>query len=242
MILLRSLIYYIALATTVTVFGILVMVLSWFLPVDRLDRLSNQWGRLNLWLQKVICGLDFDITGLDLIPSQGPCIIMAKHQSAWETLALRGLLPPMQSWVLKKELMQIPVFGQAVSSVKPIPIDRKAGRKAVLQVVSEGVARLKEGRIVIVFPEGTRTAPGERKKYGMGGGLLAERSGVDVVPIAHNAGVYWARRGVKKYPGTIQVVVGPAIRSEGRKAAEIMAEVEDWIETKQETLPLKRKK
>lgn len=234
---LRSSIYYVALAVTVFLFGILLLLLGWRLPVERLDRLSTQWGRVNLWLLKLICGLDFEIRGAEHLPADGPCIVMAKHQSAWETLALRGILPPMQSWVLKQELMKIPVFGSAMRRVKPIPIDRKAGRRAVLQVVREGVERLEEKRIVIIFPEGTRTSPGERKKYGLGGGLLAERSGIDVIPIAHNAGVYWARRGVKKHPGTIQVVVGKPIPSKGRKAAEIMGDVENWIENTLQTMP-----
>ena len=90
---------------------------------------------------------------------------------------------------------------------------------------------------MIIFPEGTRTDPGQRKKYGVGGGVLAERSGVPVIPVAHNAGVFWRRRGVKKYPGTIQVIIGPAIPSRGKKASQIMREVEDWIEARQDELP-----
>ena len=104
-------------------------------------------------------------------------------------------------------------------------------------MVEFGLRRLAEGRYVIIFPEGTRTAPGQRKKYGVGGGLLAQRSGVPVIPIAHNAGVFWRRRGVKKYPGTIRVVIGPEIASRGRKASEIMQDVENWIENKQAELP-----
>lgn len=210
MILLRSLVYFVAMVVTVVVFGLLIALLGWMLPGEFSDRMATAWGRVNLALQRWICGLDYRIEGAEHLPD-GPCIIMAKHQSTWETIALRGILRPQQSWVLKQELMRIPIFGWGLRFARSIPIDRSAGRKAVFKVVEEGKARLDEGRYVIIFPEGTRTAPGERKKYGMGGGVLAERTGANVIPLAHNAGVYWRRRGVKKYPGTIQVRIGPPI-------------------------------
>jgi len=239
MILLRSLIYFGAMVISVLVFGLLIALLGGLLPGGFSDRMATRWGRVNLWLQRAICGLHYEIAGMENIPA-GPCIVMSKHQSTWETIALRGLLRPDQSWVLKQELMRIPVFGWALRFAKSIPIDRTAGRRAVLKVVESGRARLAEGRCVVIFPEGTRTAPGTRRKYGMGGGVLAERSGAPVIPIAHNAGVFWRRRGVKKYPGTIRVVIGPAIESNGRKASEIMRDVESWIEATQERLPLER--
>ncbi len=236
MILLRSLLYFAALVVSVVVFGLLIALFGWFLPSSYADSMSNAWGMTNLWLLKWICGLSYRIKGEEYLPDGGS-IIMAKHQSTWETIALRGILPPAQSWILKQELMQIPLFGLGLKFAKSIAIDRSAGRKAAIKVVTEGVERLNEGRNVIIFPEGTRTAPGERKKYSIGGGLLAERSGAAVVPIAHNAGNFWRRRDVKKYPGTIDVVVGAPIESDGKKASEIMREVEDWIENTLETLP-----
>jgi 1-acyl-sn-glycerol-3-phosphate acyltransferase len=138
--------------------------------------------------------------------------------------------------------MRLPIFGWGLRFAKSIPIDRSAGRRSVLKVVEQGKQRLDEGRYVMIFPEGTRTAPGERRKYGVGGGVLAERTGAKVIPIAHNAGVFWRRRGVKKFPGTIQVVIGPAIESHGRKAVEIMRDVEEWIEARQAELPLSKDK
>ena len=181
-------------------------------------------------------GLKIQIEGAEKLPQQG-AIIMSKHQSTWETISLRGLLAPHQSWVLKQELLNIPIFGWALRFSKAIPIDRSAGRRAVIKVVKDGTARLQEGRLVVIFPEGTRTAPGERKKYGMGGAMLAERSGAPVTPVAHNAGVFWRRRGVKKYPGTIQVRVGEPIPTQGRKAADIMQDVENWVEGEMEKIP-----
>ena len=237
MTLLRSLIYFAAMVVTVIVFGLTVALLGRFVRGDFSDIVSTNWGRFNLWLQKIICGLDYEIEGLDRLPD-GACIIMSKHQSTWETIGLRGIFKPQQSWVLKQELMRIPIFGWALGFAKSIPIDRSAGRRAVMDVVKLGTERLAEGRYVIIFPEGTRTAPGERRKYGMGGGILAQRSGAPVVPVAHNAGVFWRRRGVKKYPGTIRVVIGDPIPSAGRKAADITREVEDWIESRQQELPI----
>jgi 1-acyl-sn-glycerol-3-phosphate acyltransferase len=183
-----------------------------------------------------LCNLDVNIEGWENIPQQGAGIIMSKHQSTWETISLRGLFPIHQSWILKKELMQIPIFGWALHFTRSIPIDRSAGRKALKMVVEDGLKRLEQGRLIVVFPEGTRTAPGERRKYSAGGAMLAEKSGLPVIPIAHNAGVYWKRRGVKKYPGVIQVRVGNPIPTEGRKASAIMKDVEDWIEGQMETL------
>ncbi|MCB1775238.1 MAG: 1-acyl-sn-glycerol-3-phosphate acyltransferase [Gammaproteobacteria bacterium] len=240
MILLRSLVYFVLMSLTILVYGLAAAVFGSFLPGSSVDRITTQWGRVNLWLQHWICGLRYRIEGEQNLPRLGPAVVMSKHQSAWETIALRGILRPDQSWVLKQELMRIPFFGWGLKFVKSIPIDRSAGRRSVVKVVEYGKRYLGEGRLVIIFPEGTRTAPGTRKKYGVGGGVLAERSGVDVIPIAHNAGVFWRRRGVKKYPGEIQVIVGAPISTQGKKAVEIMREVEDWIESQQEKLPLER--
>ena len=236
MILLRSLIYFVAMVFSILLFGLYIGIAGTWLSQHAADRVGVRWARLNLQLQRIICGLGYQIEGAENLPS-GSAIVMAKHQSAWETIALRGLLRADQSWVLKQELMRIPLFGRGLALTKSIPIDRSAGRRAVIKVVREGTARLEEGRIVVIFPEGTRTAPGERRKYGVGGGVLAERSGVAVIPIAHNAGVFWRRRGVKKFPGTVQLVVGPPIPAAGRKAADIMRDVETWIETTQSRLP-----
>jgi 1-acyl-sn-glycerol-3-phosphate acyltransferase len=236
MVLLRSQVYFVLMAVTVLLFGLPMALLGWLMPMSWRHALGNAWGLTNLWLLKSVCALTYEIKGLEHIPPGG-AVIMSKHQSTWETIALRGLLPKTQAWVLKRELMWIPVFGWAMAVVHPIAIDRKAGRKAIKQVIDQGKARLAEGRNVIVFPEGTRTAPGQHHRYGIGGGLLAEKAGAPVIPIAHNAGVFWARRGLRKYPGTIQVVIGEAIPTEGKSASQIMAEVEAWIEGVQAQLP-----
>lgn len=238
MILIRSLIYFLLMSLTVVTHGLAIIVLHRFVPVETSDRIATHWGRVNIWLQRVICGLRINIVGAENLPERST-IIMAKHQSTWETISLRGLLMPHQSWILKKELLSIPIFGKALIACRAIAIDRKAGRKAVITVLKEGKKALEDGRLVVIFPEGTRTAPGQHRKYGIGGAILAEKTGYPIVPIAHNAGVYWKRRGVKKYPGTIEVRVGRPMETRGKDAATIIAEVENWIEGELEKLPNK---
>ncbi len=240
MILIRSLLHFVAMVGTILFFGLAMSTVGLLFPLEIRDRWGNAWGQTNLWLMKRILGLDYRIVGSENLPQEA-AIVMSKHQSAWETIALRGILKPEQSWVLKRELMWIPIFGWALASVPNIAINRKAGRKAVKQIVERGTWALQKGRLIVIFPEGTRTRPGERHKYGIGGGLLAEKSGYPVVPIAHNAGLFWPKRSLLKYPGTITVVVGETIDSHGKKASEITREVEAWIESTMEKIPSSRK-
>jgi len=189
-----------------------------------------------LWLLKVICRLEYRVEGLEQIPARAS-IILAKHQSAWETIFLRAILPLEQTWVLKRELTGIPFFGWALSLFDPIAIDRSAGRAAIKQLLLDGEKWLDAGRWIVIFPEGTRVKPGSKHRYGIGGAILAERSGAPVVPIAHNAGVFWGRRSLIKLPGVIDVVVGAPIYTESQKAPKINAEVEAWIEATVGRLP-----
>jgi 1-acyl-sn-glycerol-3-phosphate acyltransferase len=191
----------------------------------------RQWPRFVVFMAEVLCGIKYEVEGKENIPD-GAVIIMSKHQSTWETLALQVIFQSPQTWVLKKELKWVPVFGFGVWLLETIAIDRKAGSSAVKQIIKEGSERLNRGISVVVFPEGTRVDPGKKGKYGIGGAVLASKSGFPVVPIAHNAGDFWKRRAIIKYPGTIQVVVGPVIESKGKKMSEINRETEEWIETK----------
>lgn len=236
MLFIRSLLFFIFMLLSTLLFGLTLALIGWLIPLAWRQGVANYWGATNMWLLKVICNLSHEIEGSENLP-QGPAIVMAKHQSAWETMSLRHIIRKEQAWVLKHELMWLPVFGWALATVKPIAIDRKAGRKAVKQIIEQGTEKLKQGMTVMIFPEGTRTAPGTRKKYGIGGALLAEKSGYPVIPVAHNAGVYWKRRGIIKYPGTIKMLVGQPIEVQGKTAAEITREVEDWIETRVAQLP-----
>ena len=236
---LRSVLYFITLALGILVYGLPLALFGWAMPLSLRNRIGNSWGDSNLFFLRVLCGLHYRVRGGENLPQEA-VIVMAKHQSAWETIALRSIVRGTQSWVLKRELMWIPVFGWAMRVMSPIAIDRKAGRKAISQLVHEGKRLLDAGHKIIIFPEGTRTAPGETGKYNIGGALLAEHSGRAVIPVAHNAGLFWPRRSINKYPGTIDVVIGPAIQSEGRKAKEIIADVENWIESVVTTLPASR--
>src|SRR3569833_2900547 len=167
------------------------------------------------------------VEGREHLPA-GAAIVLAKHQSAFETLAFQRIFPP-QVWLLKRELLWVPFFGWGLAKQKPIAGDRKATRKALQQLLTIGGARLEHGRWVVIFPEGTRTAPGKKGRYAPGGAMLAARSGYPVVPVAHNAGEFWPRRGFIKRPGTIRIVIGPVIDSRGRSAQEINALAEVWF-------------
>lgn len=191
-------------------------------------RISRLWAQFVLWLAKVCCGLDYEIEGLQYFENVDTAIVLSKHQSAWETIAFRHILP-MHSVLLKRSLLWLPFWGWAMATLKPIAIDRKNQRAALRKLLGQGTAYLNQGLWVVIFPEGTRTAPGEAKKFNAGGAMLAQQSGYPVIPIVHNAGVYWPRYSFLKYPGTIKVKIGPMIAGKGRKAQEINAEAEAWI-------------
>jgi len=177
---------------------------------------------------RLLCGLDYTVEGLEHIPA-GNHISYWRHSSAWETIAQVVLFPP-QAWVLKREILWIPFVGWATRLMKPIAIDRNARSAAVNQVVTQGRERLAEGIWVLVFPEGTRVAVGERRRYGMSGALLATQTGAKIVPVAHNAGRFWARRGLLKKRGTIKVVIGPPIETLGRDPREVNEDARTWID------------
>lgn len=204
------------------------IILSAIFPFSVRYWLANLWIKGLFWVLEVTCGLTYEVHGLENIPKDQACIILSKHQSAWETVALRLFLPP-QTALLKKSLLWIPVGGWALATLKPIAIDRENQREALKSLIEQGTARLKEGLFVVIFPEGTRAAPGENKKFNAGGAMLAQKSGYPVIPLAHNAGEFWPRYSFLKYPGTIQVKIGPVIATEGRKAKDINAEAEAWI-------------
>jgi 1-acyl-sn-glycerol-3-phosphate acyltransferase len=233
---LRSAIFLGLLGLAVLLYGIPISLLGRFFPGVWRDMLARSWARSVLGLLKLTCGLGYRVDGLEHLPPE-PAIVLCKHQSAWETIALRAILPLPQTWVLKRELVRIPVFGWALAVYQPIAIDRGAGRRAMKQLLEQGKRSLREGRWVIIFPEGTRVAPGERKAYGVGGALLAERSGRTVVPIAHNAGVFWGRRSLLKRPGVIELRIGAPIPVKDRRAGEINQDAERWIEAVVAELP-----
>lgn len=224
----RSALFTVGMAVSTMIFAPL-SVMTFPLPYRWRYAFITQWTRFNLWWLGVTCRLRYVVEGLEHLPA-GPAIVLAKHQSAFETLAFQRIFPP-QVWLLKRELLWVPFFGWGLAMLEPIAIDRKATRKALQQLLTVGGARLAHGRWVIIFPEGTRVAPGQRGRYAPGGAMLAARSGYPVVPVAHNAGEFWPRRGCIKRPGIIRIVIGPIIESRGRSAQEINALAEEWIES-----------
>jgi 1-acyl-sn-glycerol-3-phosphate acyltransferase len=227
--LLRSLLYTTYLFLGTGVYACLVLIFCW-VPTRLLLALADNWARNQMWVLRVLCGLSYEVEGRENIPA-GAHISMWKHSSAWETIAQAAIFPP-QSWVLKRELIWIPLVGWAIWRLRPIAINRGAGASAVNQVVEKGKRRLAEGYWILFFPEGTRVGPGETRKYGISGALLASRAGCKVVPVAHNAGKYWPRRGWVKRPGVIRVAIGPPIDAAGRDPRDLNEEVRAWIEAR----------
>lgn len=226
---LRSACFALGLAVSTVVYAI-IAILILPLPAKRRFEVIAGWPRLNLWWLAKTCKLHHEVEGLENIP-RTPAIVFCKHESAWETLFLNLIFRP-QVWVLKRELLWIPFFGWGLATLKPIAINRRAGRTAIEQVLQQGVDRLRAGYWVVIFPEGTRIAPGKQGRYKMGGAKLAEHTGCPVVPVAHNAGDFWPRNSFSKRPGTIRLVVGPAIDTTGLDAREINERSAAWIEAR----------
>lgn len=225
---------YLLLATLLTApFGLLVTLAVVF-PMRVRFALIALWRAGFMALCKYVLGLDYQVIGRENIPAT-PSVILSKHQSAWETVSLQEIFPPLV-FVLKKSLLMIPFLGWAFAAVKMISIDRGAGRDALRQVVRQGCERLRAGYWVVIFPEGTRIAPGERRRFKTGGAHLAVKAGAAAVPVAHNAGEYWARNAFVKKPGKITVSIGPAIDTRGKSADEVTALAEAWIENEMRRL------
>ncbi len=231
----RATLFWIGFAIVTMVFGLLSPLLL-LLPNKMAFGILIYWTYINVWWLKVTCGVRYTVKNPENIDRSSAHIVLANHQSTWETMAIPTLIPRF-AWVLKKELFKIPFFGWALKVVTPIAIDRSAGRSAVDQIKEIGQQRLDDGMWICMFPEGTRVMPGKKGRYKMGGAILASHTGYPVIPIAHNAGESWPRHSYIKKPGTITISVGPKILSEGRKAADIMKEVETWIEAEKKILP-----
>lgn len=200
-----------------------------FAPREHAWWMARSWARTALALLRTLCGLDFRVEGAEYL-ERTDAVVLMKHSSAWETIA-QVVVFPRHVWVIKRQLLWAPFLGWALTVFSPIAIDRKGGSQAVERVLREGQERLAEGLWVVVFPEGTRVAPGERRRYGLSGALLASVSERPVIPVTHNAGDFWPRRGMLKRPGTIRMVIGPPIEAAGRSPRDVNREAEAWIET-----------
>lgn len=234
MLLIRSLSFYIGQIIS-TLFFAPIGVIIFPLKFETRYYLISRWAAFNLYWLRICCGVKYKVEGMENIPDK-PCIVMCNHQSAMETLALQLIFIP-QVWILKRELLKIPIYGWGLASMQPIAIDRGSAVKSFRQIVDQGCERLKSSLWVIIFPEGTRIAPGKKAKYLPGGGLLAEKSGANVVPVAHNAGYLWPKNSLLKKPGMITIVIGPVIETTNKNAKQITSEVETWIDDTIKSLP-----
>jgi 1-acyl-sn-glycerol-3-phosphate acyltransferase len=230
---LRSCMFTAALALITPPYAVLALA-TFVLPRMLRYRIISGWSRLVIFMAKAILGIRCKVEGREHLPAQ-PAVILSKHQSAWETLAFQQIFPP-QVHVLKRELLWIPFFGWGLALMSPIAIDRARGVAALRSIARRGRERLAQGFWVVVFPEGTRVAPGERRAYHLGGAWLAAASGAPVVPVAHNAGLVWPRNAFVKRPGTVTVRIGPPIEAADRDPKTINDLAKTWIEEQQKAL------
>lgn len=204
------------------------------LPLKARYKIITSWAKSNVTFLKYVCKVDYKLEGVENIP-QGAAIVISNHQSTWETFAFQKFLPE-QAWVAKIELLRIPIFGWGLKRCEPIIINRKSGKKAIEQLIDQGLVMLGRGRWIVLYPEGTRVPGGVKSKFKIGGALLAVKADYPILPVAHNAGEYWPRNSFLKYPGTITMVFGPTINGYQRDPGEVMKEVETWIRTKMEEI------
>jgi len=228
MIYLRSILFYLGKALSTIPF-FFVSLFALFTPPRRRSTLIAGWAKFVTWWLKVTCGLTHKLEGIENLPER-PCIIACAHSSTWETITTQTFLPPL-AWVLKKELLKIPVFGVGLRATGPIAIDRNDKKNALDQVIEQGLEKLEEGRYVLIFPEGTRTPWGQKGRYKKGAAKLAMAANVPIVPIAHDAGKYWSSKSWWIKPGEIKCIFGPEITTTDKRQSEITGEIENWIES-----------
>jgi 1-acyl-sn-glycerol-3-phosphate acyltransferase len=230
---LRSALFALVEIATVPPFALLALATFPFKPLTRY-RVITLWSRLILRVAERLCGIRYRVLGADRIP-RAPFIILANHQSAWETLAFQEIFPP-QVWVVKRELLWLPLFGWGLAMLTPIAIDRSSGARALRQMLEQGRDRLAQGFCIVIFPEGTRVAPGERREFHAGGAWLAVQTATPVLPVAHNAGAVWSRKAFLKYPGTVTVSIGEPIAPQDLTPEKLSRHVEQWIEAEIERI------
>jgi len=228
MILLRSIIFQLGMWVFTVPFTMLA-ILTFPLPALTRYKIISLWAKTVLFWLKISCNINYKIIGIENIPKE-PFMVLSKHQSAWETLAFQKIFPP-QVWVLKRELLWIPFFGWGLAMTSPIAINRKAGKRALDQMLKQGLQRIKKGFCIIIFPEGTRIKPKEIGKYHIGGAWLATEAKINIVPVAHNAGVFWPKNSFIKKPGEITVSIGSVINTSKITSKKANQLTKKWIES-----------
>ncbi len=226
MIFLRSAVFnvwFFGISALITIPG---AVVALFAP-HRMLALAGIWARLVLFGLSRLCGIQVRLVGAENMPADGPALIASAHQSAFDTLVWLTLVP-RACYVLKQELTRIPLFGWLIPSTRMIVVDRSAGAGAIRHLLREADRVVGEGRQIVIFPEGTRAPPGVRLKLQPGIAALAARTRLPVIPVATDSGRCWSRRAFRKYPGTIRIVLHPALPA-GLPRDALMAALETRI-------------
>jgi len=232
---LRSALFLLTYVVLTVLWGSLGVLVGWMLPYrQRFAFIIGTWTAMVLWAFEHLCQVQVEVEGQEHLPAT-PCLVLARHESTWETLFLQQLFAP-QATVIKKELLAIPFFGWAFSLLRPIAIDRKDGRGALKTLIREGKARLESGSWVVLFPEGTRLAAEEQRRFGRGGPALALAAKVPVLIVAHTAGDRWPARKWRKSPGKLRVRISPPFVADGESSSAFTARLEHWLEEAQRDL------
>ncbi len=230
-IVLRSLAFYLCYASFSTVFCLTAVFFIWFLPFEWKFTYLSYWNQSIIFFSRVIAGIDYRVAGLENIPKGKPYVVLAKHQSQWETFYFLLLFMPV-SIILKRELLNIPGFGWGLRLLKPIPIDRSNPKQALKQILSEGKKRINDDRLpLLIFPEGTRIPVDKAGKYARSGASIAIETGAPLLLVSHNAGFFWPADRFRKYPGTVDVIISEPIDPTGKTANELTAMAQEWIES-----------
>ncbi|BFM50332.1 lysophospholipid acyltransferase family protein [Marinomonas sp. THO17] len=229
-------IFFVYYMLSTVLFGALAPLATLLLPEAFRQPVLNLHNKGLLFMFRVLCGVRVEFVGLENIDRQRTFVLVANHQSEWETYLLQVLMAPV-STVLKKELLSVPFFGWGLRMVQPIAIDRSQRTNALKQIISQGKERIEDGRSVLIFPEGTRIAPNKAQAFNKGAAMLATSAKAPILPIVHNAGYTWPGKKWRKFPGTIRVVVGPIIESDGKKTSELHDEMDGWMRAEMANLP-----
>jgi 1-acyl-sn-glycerol-3-phosphate acyltransferase len=231
-----SIVFFVYYAVSTILFGVLAPLATVLLPKNARQPVLNLHNKGLLFVFRTLCGVKIEIVGRENIDKSRPVVLVANHQSEWETYVLQVLMAPV-STVLKKELLSVPFFGWGLRMVQPIAIDRSQKTNALKQIISQGKERLEDGRSVLIFPEGTRIAPNEVEAFNKGAAMLATSANVPILPVVHNAGYTWPGRRWRKHSGSIRVVIGPVIESEGKKTSVLHEEMDTWMRAEMAKLP-----
>ena len=235
---LRSVLHLLWMLVTVVPWAIVLLLASLFTRGEPLYWFAAGWLRVAMWGARWILGIRHRVQGMEHLPQdkRAGAVLLVKHQSTYETFLMPTLMPHPLAYVFKKELLHVPFFGWAMGRLDMIHIDRAQRAQAFNKVVQQGKRLLEQGVWIIMFPEGTRIPRGQKGQYKTGGSRLAIDTGAPVIPIAVTSAKCWPRKAFVKYPGVVDVSIGPAIPSAGRKADELMVEVEAWIEAEMRRL------